>query len=142
MTVMSQLVGLRRAALRRLCAEMEAISTEQREQKSPYLQDVCTEDVRVRPVKDGLMNATTTTPQQDRTADIVSAELATVKAERDEATGSKKGNLTKQVKKLAAELAALTPKPKKKAKGKFDSPAIVALITTASEPMTASLCSL
>ena len=84
------------------------------------------------------MNATTTTPQQDRTADIVSAELATVKAERDEATGSKKGNLTKQVKKLEAELAALTPKPKKKAKGKFDSPAIVALITTASEPMTAA----
>ena len=36
------------------------------------------------------------------------------------------------------ELAALTRKPKKKAKGEFDSPAIVALITTASEPMTAA----
>ena len=35
----------------------------------------------------------------------MSAELATVKAKRDEATGSKKGNLTKQVKKLEAELA-------------------------------------
>jgi hypothetical protein len=61
----------------------------------------------------------------------VQAELAAAEAERAEAKGSAKGQLTKRVKALQAELAAMPVAEKKSAKNqRFDSATIVAEATS------------